>query len=156
MPVATSLYDWLLFLHILAATVWLGGLVVISLLATLVLRSRDPELVRQFTGSLTIVGPIVLGPSMLAVLGFGIWMVVRSAAWDFGQDWIGTAFGLFAAAFVIGVAFQARAAIGAQRAAEAGDRDEALRQLGRWAWGMRAIAVILVVALWDMVAKPGL
>jgi uncharacterized membrane protein len=156
MQLATSLYDWLRFLHILAATVWLGGLVIINLLATLVLRARDPELVRHFAGSLRIVGPIALGPSMLAVLGFGMWMVVQSATWDFGQDWIVAALGLFAAAFVIGVAFQARAAIGAQKAAEAGDPDQALRQLRRWAWGMRAIAVILVIALWDMVAKPGL
>jgi putative copper export protein len=41
MELAMSLYDWLLFLHILAATVWLGGLVILSLQATLVLRTRD-------------------------------------------------------------------------------------------------------------------
>ena len=153
---ATTLYDWLLFLHILAATVWLGGLLIINLQATLVLRDRDPDLVRRFTRSLRIVGPIALGPSMLAVLGFGIWMVLHSAAWDFGQAWVVAALGLFAGAFVIGVGFQARAAIGAERAAEAGDADEALRQLRRWAWGMRAIALILVIAVWDMAAKPGL
>jgi hypothetical protein len=31
-----------------------------------------------------------------------------------------------------------------------------LRQLRRWSWGMRAIVIILVVAAWDMVGKPGL
>jgi hypothetical protein len=31
-----------------------------------------------------------------------------------------------------------------------------VRQFRRCAWGMRAIAAILVVAFWDMVAKPGL
>jgi hypothetical protein len=67
----------------------------------------------------------------------------------------GRSTGLFAAAFVIGAGFQARA-IGAQRAAEAGEATEALRQLRRWSWGMRAITLILVVAVWDMVAKPGL
>jgi uncharacterized membrane protein len=156
MPLATSLYDWLLILHILAATVWLGGIITISLFATLVLRSGDVDLVDRFVGSLRIVGPIVLGPSLLAVLAFGIWMVVDSSAWNFGQAWIITALALLSAAFVIGVAFQARAAIGAQRASESGDRLEALRQFRRWAWGMRAIAAILVVAVWDMVAKPGL
>ncbi len=155
MPLATSLYDWLLFLHILAAALWLGGLVMISLLATLVLRSRDYELVKRLIGSIRIAGA-VFGPSMLAVLGFGIWMVIRSPAWNFGQDWVIAALALFAAVFVIGVAFQARAAISAQRAAESGDHDEALRQLRRWSWGMEAIAVILVVAVWDMVAKPSL
>jgi hypothetical protein len=33
---------------------------------------------------------------------------------------------------------------------------EAVHQFHRWAWGMRAIAAIFVVAFWDMVAKPGL
>ena len=156
MELAMSLYDWLLFLHILAATVWLGGLVMLSLQATLVLRGRDLQLVRRFIGSLRLVGPIALGPSMLAVLGFGIWMVIKSAAWDFGQGWIITGLGLFAAAFAIGIGFQARSAIEAQRAAEAGEHDEAVRQLRRWSWGMRAIVIILVVAAWDMVGKPGL
>jgi hypothetical protein len=37
-----------------------------------------------------------------------------------------------------------------------GNQDEAVRQLRRWAWGMRAIAAVLVVAFWDMVTQPGL
>jgi uncharacterized membrane protein len=156
MPLATSLYDWLLFLHILAAALWLGGLVVISLLATLVLRSREAELAGRFIGSLRIIGPAVLGPSMLAVLAFGIWLVLDSDAWNFGQSWVIAGGGLFAAAFVTGVGVQARAAIAAQRAVDAGEQHEALRQLSRWSWGMRALVVILVVAAWDMVIKPGL
>jgi uncharacterized membrane protein len=156
MPLATSLYDWLLIAHILAAIVWLGGLITISLFATLILRSHDFDLVRRFLGSLRIVGPIVLAPSMLAVLAFGIWMVVDSAAWDFGQTWVTTALALFAASFALGVGFQARTAISAQRASESGDRHQALREFRSWAWGMRAIALLLVVAVWDMVAKPGL
>jgi uncharacterized membrane protein len=156
MTLATRLYDWLLFLHILAAAIWLGGLVVISLLATLVLRSRDSELVRRFTGAIRIIGPAVLAPSMLAVLGFGIWMVIRSAAWNFGQGWVIAGLSLFAVALLIGASVQARAAIAAQRAAEGGEDAEAVRHLRRWSWGMRVIGVLLVVAAWDMVAKPGL
>jgi hypothetical protein len=30
------------------------------------------------------------------------------------------------------------------------------RRLVRWAWGSRLIVVILLVAAWDMVFKPGL
>jgi uncharacterized membrane protein len=132
MPLGTDLYDWLLFFHVVAVAVWLGGLVVISVLATLVLHARDLELVGRFTRSLRIVGPTVLGPSMLGVLAFGVWLVVRSDAWNFGQTWVITGLSLFAATFLIGVVFQARSATGAQRAAERGDQDEALRQLRRW------------------------
>jgi hypothetical protein len=52
--------------------------------------------------------------------------------------------------------FQSRTAIGAQRAADAGDDGEAARQLRRWSWGTRLILLLLVVASWDMVFKPGL
>jgi uncharacterized membrane protein len=155
-PLATSLYDWLLFVHILAATVWLGGLVTISLLATLVLRSQDADLVKRLLDGMRLVGPTVLGLPMFVLLGFGIWMVIHSDAWNFGQGWVIAGLCLFAAAFVIGLAFQGRAGMAAQRALEAGNREEVFRQFRRWSWGMGAIAVILVVALWDMVAKPGL
>jgi uncharacterized membrane protein len=154
--VVASLYDWLLLLHILAAMVWLGGLVTLSLLATLVLRSREDDSIGRFVASLRVIGPAALAPAMVAVLGFGIWMVIRSDAWDFGRTWVVLALALFAASFVVGAVFQSRTAIGAQRAVEAGDHGEAARQLRRWSWGMRLIHVLLVVVTWDMVIKPGL
>ena len=80
----------------------------------------------------------------------------RRAAWDFGQLWVLLALGLFAAAFLVGAAHQSRAAIGAERALERGDHDEARRQLARWSWGYWLIVMLLVVAAWDMVFKPGL
>jgi hypothetical protein len=52
----------------------------LSLLATLVLRSRDGEAVTPFVGSLRVIGPVALAPAMVAVLGFGIWMVVHDDA----------------------------------------------------------------------------
>jgi hypothetical protein len=110
--VIAELTDWVLFLHILAAIVWLGGLVMLGLLATLVLRSRDGGVVTRFVGSLRVIGPVVLAP--------------------------------------------ARTAIGAQRAADAGDDGEAARQLRRWSWGTRLTLLLLIVASWDMVFKPGL
>jgi uncharacterized membrane protein len=151
-----SLYDWLVFFHIFAAMVWVGGLVALSVLATQVLRSGERGAVARFVGSLRMIGPLVLAPATVALLGFGIWLVVNSAAWDFGQTWIRLALALFAGAFLVGAVFQSRAAIGAQRAAEAGDHGEAARQLTRWSWGMRLILVLLLVATWDMVFKPGL
>ncbi len=62
-----ELTDWLLFLHILAAIVWLGGLVTLSLLATLVLRSRDGESVRRFVGSLRVLARLRLPGSCSAL-----------------------------------------------------------------------------------------
>ena len=157
MTVATqTLYDWLLFLHVLAAMVWLGGGVMLAVSAARVLRDPDPGAVGRFTRSLRVLGPLVLAPATIAVLGLGIGLVVDTDAWDFGQLWVQLGLGLFAAAFLIGAAFQSRSAVAAARAAERDDDAEARRQLRHWSWGYRLIVLLLVAAAWDMTTKPGL
>jgi uncharacterized membrane protein len=157
MTVATqSLYDWLLFLHVLAAMVWVGGGVMVAVIAGRVLRDPDPAAVGRFAGSLRVLGPLVLAPATVAVLGLGIYLVLDTDAWDFGQRWIQVGLGLFAAAFVVGAAWQSHTAVAATRAAERDDDAEARRQLRRWSWGYRLIVLLLVVATWDMTTKPGL
>jgi uncharacterized membrane protein len=154
--IAAALYDWLVLLHIVAAMVWVGGGVMLAVQSTRVLRERDPGAVARFVSSMSVVGPVVLAPATVLVVGVGVWMVLDSSAWGFDQVWVQLALGLFAVAFVIGVAFQSRAALKADAAAQAGDAGEALRQLGRWSWGYRTILLLLLVATWDMVMKPGL
>jgi len=156
MTIAAEVYDWLLFLHILAAMVWVGGAVLLGAVVTRVLRGRDPGAVDRFVADLRAIGPRVLAPATVAVVGLGVWLVLESTAWDFGQLWVQLGLGLFAAAFVVGAAHQSRTAIGAERAAAQGDHEEALRQLIRWSWGYRLIVLLLVVATWDMSVKPGL
>ena len=41
------------------------------------------------------------------------------------------------------------------RASDSGQHHLAARQFNRWSWGMRLILLLLVVAAWDMVFKPG-
>jgi uncharacterized membrane protein len=151
-----TLYDWLLFLHIVAATLWVGGTAILSALATYTVRGGDREEVRRFLEGLRVLGPIVFGPALIALVALGVWMVVDSGAWSFGQTWIWLALGLAAAAVVVGAAVQGRAAIGARKAAAAGDDGEAVRQLRRYALGGRLVFLLLLVAIWDMVFKPGL
>jgi uncharacterized membrane protein len=149
-------YELLLFLHVVAACVWVGGAVLLAALAVGVLRGRDAEDVARFTATLRRIGPLVLAPAMVATAGFGIWMVLDSAAWGFDQGWVRLALGLFVAAFVVGAAHQSWAAINAERAAADGRAADALRFLRRWTYGYAAIVVLLLAALWDMTSKPGL
>ena len=155
MPVAT-LYDWLLFAHILAAMVWVGGATVLFALSIITLRTRDPQAIARFVRSLPVLGPAVLAPATIGVVGFGLWLVLDSETWDFGQTWIVLALALFAVAFLTGAAFQSRAALSAERAVERGDDAEALRQLTSWVRGYALILALLLVIAWDMVFKPGL
>jgi uncharacterized membrane protein len=152
----SDLYDWLEFLHILAAMVWLGGLAALAAFGAQALRSGERETVARFVGSLRVVGPLVLAPASALVLAIGIWMVIDSPAWDFGQTWIWLALVLLGAAVLVGAVFLSRSALAAERAVKAGDHAEAVHQLRLWSWGIRAIFILLVAATWDMVFKPGL
>ena len=149
-----ALYDWLLFLHILAAMLWLGGIVVIGAFAFRILHTRQPGATAAFLGNLRVIGPLVLAPAPAILLAMGIWMVADR--WEFDETWVSLGFGLFLVAFLIGAAHQSRAAIAAEKASKAGDDAAALHHLRHWAYGMAVILVLLVVATWDMVFKPGL
>jgi len=154
MPIA-SLDDWLMFLHVLGAMVWVGGLVALNAFGVLALRSGDRDAVARFVGSFRTVGPFVLMPAAIGVLVFGVWMVLVEEAWTFEQTWIWLAVLLLVAAVLVGAIYLSRAALAAQRALDAGDLTQATRQLRRWSWGIRLIILLLVVATWDMVFKPG-
>jgi uncharacterized membrane protein len=145
MPLA-SLYEWLMFLHVLAAMVWVGGLVALLAFGRRTLREGDPGAVARFVGSLRVIG---------LVLVLGIWMVLDSDAWDFGQTWVWLGLAVLVAAALVGAIFLSRAGLAAERAVQAADTAEALRQLRLWSVGIGVIVALLVVATWDMVFKPG-
>jgi hypothetical protein len=85
----------------------------------------------------------------------GIWMVLDSDAWDFGQTWVWLGLAVLVAAALVGAIFLSRAGLAAERAVQAADTAEALRQLRLWSVGIGVIVALLVVATWDMVFKPG-
>jgi uncharacterized membrane protein len=152
-----TLDTWLKFGHILGAMVWLGGGVVLTMFGVRARRGGDPAAIAEFGRTLGYVGPRIMIPSVLAVLVFGIWLVLENAAWDFGQLWVVIAIGLFAIAFLIGAVVLGRIGIQLQRLGDrsGGDAD-AGQLLNRWILGYGAVLVVLVIAAWDMVFKPGM
>ena len=153
---SVTLYDWLLFGHVLAAMVWVGGALLLSLLAWQALRSADEHAVGRFVVNLRVIGPRVFAPAVVLLLAFGIGMVADSSAWDFGQTWLQVGVGLFAAAFLVGVVLLSQTAVRAERAVARDDRPAAVRALRLWCRAYTSVLVLLVAATWVMVAKPGL
>ena len=148
--------DWLLLVHILAGMVWIGGITVLGAIGVRTMRDGDAGAPARFSATLRAIGPVVLAPAPVLLVGFGVWLVAHSRAWAFDQRWVQLGVGLFAAAFLVGAAHQSRTAIAAERASARGDHAEAVRQLRRWLWGTAVIVVLLAAAVWDMVFKPGL
>ena len=141
MTVAATLYEWLLFLHIVAAMAWVGGLVTLMALGAQAVRGGGPDARARFVASLRVVGPRVLLPAMVAVVGIGVWMVLDSEGWDFGQTWVQPS----ASPCSLAPSWSApptRAAWGSPPSAtRCRGRGDALcaRHLARWSWGYRAI-----------------
>jgi uncharacterized membrane protein len=106
-----NLLTWLKFGHILGAMIWIGGGLMLSLLGMRARQSEDPHFVREFVQTLSYVGLRVLMPAVIAVLVFGVWMMLAFLAWQFTQLWILLALGAFAIAFVIGAVYLSRIAL---------------------------------------------
>src|SRR5579885_3365750 len=147
--------DWLRLLHVLAATVWLGGGVTLSVLAMRARSASETRSIADFARVLPYVGLRVLMPSVLIVLVTGVWMVVVDPEFSLSQSWVLLALALFAVAFLIGAVYLSRVGIQLDRAAQSEPPGAQLWPLlDRWIAGYAVVLVVLLVAVWDMVFKP--
>jgi uncharacterized protein (DUF2062 family) len=137
---------------------WVGGGLTLIIIGIRARSSPRPAAIGEFAEFLPFVGLRVLMPAVILVLVTGVWMVLNGAEWNFLQFWVLFALGLFALAFLIGAVYLSRVGIQMQRVATAagGDTSAAARLLNRWFVGYAVVLTVLLVALWDMVFKPGL
>jgi uncharacterized membrane protein len=147
-----TLFEWLKWIHVLAAIVWLGG-ALITQLYVLRLKTAEPAHRLGFARDLLFAGQWVYVPAATVSLVFGVWMVLDRSAFTFEQTWI--IIGLAAAAgiatgFIIP---QTRRAIAFMEAGQGPQAGATIKKVGIAA---RLGTVILLVVLWDMVFKPGL
>lgn len=68
------MYSFVLLIHLLAATVWTGGHLILALrILPLALREKSPERLRQFESSYALIGL----PALLIQLASGLWLTSR-------------------------------------------------------------------------------
>jgi uncharacterized membrane protein len=152
-----TFYEALVFLHILFVIVWVGGDVMIQVLALRAL-GAGPERTVEFSRDVEWVGTRVLVPASLAVVIFGVWLVLDQEAWRFSQFWISAGLAMFLVSFVTGAFFLGPESgrIGAL-AEERGAADpEVQSRIRRVTLISRIELVLLVLVVFDMVVKPGL
>ena len=155
---AARLYDWLLAFHILMAIVWVGGNILMQVLAVRIVRERDPMKTAQFLGDVEWVGTKVFAPASGLALLLGIAMVIKEPAWTFGQLWVLAAIAMFAYSFLTGILY-----LGPQSGrlkklyeAEGPTAVAAPAIIRRLVLASRVELVLLVLIVFDMVLKPGL
>jgi uncharacterized membrane protein len=143
--------EWLVFGHVVGATMWVGGAIAGSIL---VLRGRSSDADDKLA-TLRImdrVGPIFpIGATL--VLGFGIWMVIDSPTIGFGDTWLIVAY----VAIGLSGAVQAVVAPRVERVRELLEAGDGAAH-DAWAKLARVVpldATLLIVAVWAMTTKPG-
>jgi uncharacterized membrane protein len=157
-------YQWVVFVHIVAAVIWIGGMLFLPLVLVPVLRRQQPSLrmaLLDATGRrFRTIGWIAIA----VLLASGVWNLHnRRLGWDviFSPDLVRGEFGrvlaikliLIAAVLVLSLLHDFRVGPASTRAALAnpdGNRAERLRRTASWIG--RANALLALIIIWLGVA----
>ena len=152
-----ELHEWLLFFHIVALMIWVGAVIFQNAVMARASRAHDRTAVLRLTRELEWVGPWLIGPSSLVVIGLGVWLVILEEDWAFSQLWIWLALVLVAVSAVQGIYSGPEGKRVQRLADERGPDDgQVRRRLIRLLWLERLDVLILVVVVWLMVFRPGI
>jgi uncharacterized membrane protein len=95
-------YDLYLFVHVVAAIVWLGAGLLIQIQAHLADRAQDAEGLRRAAGDGAALGTLLFIPASLTVLVFGLLMVL-DGPWGFDTLWVDLGLAGYLATFLTGI-----------------------------------------------------
>jgi uncharacterized membrane protein len=148
-------YEVLLFLHILAAIVWIGAGVALQFLGFRAEQTRNGPFMQALGESSDWLAKRLFIPSSLAVLVLGILLTIEGA-WTFDTLWIELGFAGFAMSFLTGLLFLKPEGerIGRAIAAHGPESSEARHHIRRVNIVDRVELVILVLVVGAMTIKP--
>ena len=95
-------YELLLFVHITAAVIWLGGAFTFQMYGAVVRRGGDPDELARFAGRAGHLGERMFVPASLLVVLAGVGLMI-DGNWDWDQLWVVFALVTFAASFATGL-----------------------------------------------------
>jgi uncharacterized membrane protein len=144
-------YEFLLFVHIAAAVIWLGGAFTFQMYGFTVRRGGDPEEMARFAGRAGVLSERMFVPASLVVVLAGIGMMI-DGNWDWGQLWVIFALVTFAASFATGLLMLAPMA---KRIPVVGPTTPAGQALIQRLFSiLRVDLVFMYVIVFAMVVKP--
>ena len=150
-----SLYEFLLFVHVLAAAAWFGAALLSVVLMELAGRAQDTAWIVKFGEYDETLAKVLFIPSALLVLITGV-VLVFDGPWSFTDDgWVLAGLLLLAAIIALGLgtivpAGKKLAALGASGATPA-ELHGQLRKLRMLSW---LDVALLAVAVFVMTTKP--
>lgn len=145
----SMLSEWLLYVHVLSAIVYVGGGVAVTLQA--LGAGKAPAAFLTFS---ELAGRAIGAAAVLTLLS-GLALVIESDVWSFSMAfvWVGIV-GIVAAGAVEGI-YQRKRLSEAEAAAQHGDDAAAGASIRQMATANAAVLAVFLVVVWAMVFKPG-
>jgi uncharacterized membrane protein len=146
-----SWYEFLLFLHVTGAVIWLGGAFTFQMYGAVVRRGGDADEIARFAGRAGMLGERMFVPASLVVVLAGVGLMIEGN-WDWGRLWVVFALVTFAASFVTGLFVIAPMA---KRIPAAGPATPAGQELIRRLFTVLRIDLVYMYAIvFAMTVKP--
>jgi uncharacterized membrane protein len=149
-------FEFAKFLHVVASIVWVGGALFI-VVTGFRMPAAEPAHRVGFARDAVFLGRFVFTPAIVVALGAGVWMVLDAdPAFTFSQAWVVIGLGILVVSAGIGTGFilpRTQVAIGLAESGEGAAAAGIMRQVSL---AGRVNALLLLVAVWAMVYKPGL
>lgn len=149
-------YDALKLVHVLAAVCWVGGVVMIQILATKTKHEGDMAKLAALAKDLAWVGERIISAFSIVLIVFAVILVIYGP-YNFSDTWILLAIAGFLITFVTGIAFLGPEAgrLSTLTTEKGPDDPEVQRRLTRIFLVSRLDMVLLLLIVVDMVLKPG-
>jgi uncharacterized membrane protein len=143
-------------IHVSVAVFWVGGGVLLTVLALRAERTKDPEEMAHIARQAVFAGERLFAPAGLVVLAMGITMVVNSPEIGFGTTWVDIGLVGYALSFTTGIgvlAPRARQIVALldEKGATAPETQAAIQRILLIA---RVDVAVLLLVVADMLMKP--
>lgn len=149
------MFETLLVIHIIAAALWLGGVLTLSYAGSM-LGGAEPSARRWFAVAQGNVGRVLFSIAGVLILITGVWMVLdHDVEFGFDQAFVSVGFLVVIVGILLGVFVYAPACRASAAAIDAGDAAAEAKANSRLMATNIANAVLLVVAVVAMVGNWG-
>jgi uncharacterized membrane protein len=143
-------------IHVSVAVFWVGGGVLLTVLALRAERAKDPEEMAHIARQAVFAGEKLFAPAGLVVLAMGITMVINSPEIGFGTTWVDIGLTGYALSFATGIGVLAPLSrrivvLLEEKGAAAPETQAAIARILLIA---RVDIAVLLVVVADMLMKP--
>lgn len=148
-------YQAYLAVHILAATIWVGGALAIQVFGMRARRATSPQRMADFSEDAEWLGTRVFIPASLVLVVFGF-LLIHEVGYDY-RFWVVFPIVVWAASFLTGVAFLGPESGRLAKAIEANGvaSPEVAGRIARIFTIARVELLFLILVVLDMALKPG-